>query len=217
MGALGFGKFARADRIFALERITGDERGDGRRTRVWIDGVTEPLIASRTEATILRDMGQEAAILGPELDKALDLAAQLAAAADEGRADLSDLGRRARRLLASTTKPASSSRARPAGKWLAALLRSSDRDHSTEIAVCVTGILSVRSCGSSNAVPDAHSQLGGPRAALARTLGHQTYAGQGRGLSRECGMAGRGGVGPIAPRARLVLACADYMWHCWRC
>ena len=39
MVALGFGTFARADRIFALERITGDERGDGRRTRVWIDGV----------------------------------------------------------------------------------------------------------------------------------------------------------------------------------
>ncbi|MCW2766085.1 MAG: hypothetical protein JWO11_2044, partial [Nocardioides sp.] len=33
MVALGFGKFARADRIFALERITGEERGDGRRTR----------------------------------------------------------------------------------------------------------------------------------------------------------------------------------------
>jgi hypothetical protein len=49
MVALGFGKFARADRIFALERITGDERGDGRRTRVWIDGVADPLIASRTE------------------------------------------------------------------------------------------------------------------------------------------------------------------------
>ena len=66
MVALGFGKFARADRIFALERITGDERGDGRRTRVWIDGVADPLIASRTEATILRDMGQESAIAGPE-------------------------------------------------------------------------------------------------------------------------------------------------------
>ena len=105
MVALGFGKFARADRIFALERITGDERGDGRRTRVWIDGVTDPLIASRTEATILRDMGQESAIIGPELDEALDLAARLAAAADEGRVDLSDLGRRARRLLASTTAP----------------------------------------------------------------------------------------------------------------
>lgn len=106
MVALGFGKFARADRIFALERITGDERGDGRRTRVWIDGVTDPLIASRTEATILRDMGQDAAIAGPELDEALDLAERLAAAAEAGRVDLSDLGRRARRLLAATTTSA---------------------------------------------------------------------------------------------------------------
>jgi hypothetical protein len=103
MVALGFGKFARADRIFALERITGDDRGDGRRTRVWIEGVAAPLIASRTELTILRDMGQESAIPGPELDEALDLAARLAAAAEAGRVDLNDLGRRARRLLASTT------------------------------------------------------------------------------------------------------------------
>lgn len=102
MVALGFGKFARADRIFALERITGDDRGDGRRTRVWIDGVADPLIASRTEITILRDMGEEPVIAKPELDEALDLAARLAAAAEEGRVDLSDLGRRARRLLAST-------------------------------------------------------------------------------------------------------------------
>ena len=106
MVALGFGKFARADRIFALERITGEERGDGRRTRVWIDGVAEPLIASRMRARP-RDMGQEAAIVGPELDEALDLAARLAAAADAGRVDLNDLGRRARRLLASTTGSAS--------------------------------------------------------------------------------------------------------------
>jgi hypothetical protein len=104
MVALGFGKFARADRIFALERITGEARGDGRRTRVWIEGVADPLIASRTEVTILRDMGQESAVAGPELDEALDLAARLAAAADAGRVDLSDLGRRARRLLASTTE-----------------------------------------------------------------------------------------------------------------
>ena len=103
MVALGFGKFARADRIFALERITGEERGGGRRTRVWIDGVSDPLIASRTEVTILRDMGQDAAVDAPIVDEALDLAARLAAAAEEGRVDLSDLGRRARRLLASTT------------------------------------------------------------------------------------------------------------------
>jgi hypothetical protein len=79
------------------------ERGDGRLTRVWIDGVADPLIASRTEVTILRDMGQESAIAGPDLDEALDLAARLAAAAEAGRVDLSDLGRRARHLLASTT------------------------------------------------------------------------------------------------------------------
>jgi hypothetical protein len=103
MVALGFGKYARADRIFALERISGDERGDGRRTRVWIDGVVDPLIASRTEITILRDMGHEPAAPAPELEEALDLAARLAAAAEEGRVDLSDLGRRARRLLATTT------------------------------------------------------------------------------------------------------------------
>ena len=104
MVALGFGKFARADRIFALERITGEDRGDGRRTRVWIEGVPEPLIASRTETTILRDMGQDAAIAGPEIDEALDLAQRLASAADAGRVDLNDLGRRARRLLASTPR-----------------------------------------------------------------------------------------------------------------
>ena len=103
MVALGFGKFARAGRIFALERITGDERGDGRRTRVWVEGVEEPLIASRTEITILRDMGQESAATAPELDEAMDLARRLAAAAEEGRVDLGDLGRRARRLLAATT------------------------------------------------------------------------------------------------------------------
>ena len=106
MVALGFGKFARADRIFALERITGDERGDGRRTRVWVEGVDEPLIASRTEITILRDMGQESAATAPELDEALDLAKRLADAAEEGRVDLGDLGRRARRLLAATTRSA---------------------------------------------------------------------------------------------------------------
>ena len=50
--------------------------------------------------TILRDMGQEAAATeGPLIDEALDLASRLAAAAEAGRVDLNDLGRRARRLL----------------------------------------------------------------------------------------------------------------------
>ena len=31
---LGFGKYARSDKIFALEPIRGEDRGDGRRTEV---------------------------------------------------------------------------------------------------------------------------------------------------------------------------------------
>jgi hypothetical protein len=103
MISLGFGKYARADRIFALEPLRGEERGEGRRTRVWVDGISDPFIASRTERTILQDMGQGAAAGTPLLEEALDLASRLAAAADAGRVDLSDLGRRARRLLAATT------------------------------------------------------------------------------------------------------------------
>jgi hypothetical protein len=104
---LGFGKYARADKIYALEPITGDDRGGGRRTRVWIEGVAEPVIASRTERTILHDMGHEAGD-SALLDSAIDLAERLAAAAEEGRVDLSDLGRRARRVLAATARQADS-------------------------------------------------------------------------------------------------------------
>jgi hypothetical protein len=59
---LGYGKFVRADRIYALERLPPGERGGGRRTRVWVEGIAEPLVASRTERTILADMGAAAAI-----------------------------------------------------------------------------------------------------------------------------------------------------------
>lgn len=102
---LGFGKYARADKIYALEPLVGDERGGGRRTRVWIEGIEEAVVASRTERTILHDMGHEAgdSVL---LDQAIDLAERLASAAEEGRVDLGDLGRRARRVLAATARPA---------------------------------------------------------------------------------------------------------------
>ena len=99
----GFGKYARADRIYALEPLLGDERGGGRRTRVWVEGIPDPIVASRTERTILHDMGQDAATQAPIVDEALDLAERLVAAADAGRVDLGDLGRRARRLLEAST------------------------------------------------------------------------------------------------------------------
>jgi hypothetical protein len=101
---LGFGKYARADRIYALEPLVGDERGGGRRTRVWIEGVTEPLIASRTERTILHDMGQDAAAGQPLIDEALKLAERIVEDADRGRVDIGELQRRARRLLSGTVR-----------------------------------------------------------------------------------------------------------------
>ena len=54
---LGFGKYVRADRIFAVEPIRDDDRGSGARTRVWVEGIAEPLVASRTERAILAEMG----------------------------------------------------------------------------------------------------------------------------------------------------------------
>jgi hypothetical protein len=60
---LGFGKYARADKIYALEPITGEDRGHGRRTLVWVDGIAEPIIASRTEQTILEDMTEATAVV----------------------------------------------------------------------------------------------------------------------------------------------------------
>lgn len=102
---LGFGKYARADRIYALEPIESGERGSGRRTRVWVEGIAEPIVASRTERTILHDMGQDAAAGSQLIDQAVDLAERLAADAEKGRVDLADLGRRARKLLESTARP----------------------------------------------------------------------------------------------------------------
>src|SRR5262245_18930147 len=101
---LSFGKYARAAKIYALEPLRGDDRGDGRRTRVWIEGVADPIVASRTERTILHDMGADAAAGVALLDDAVELANRLVQQAESGRVDLGDLSRRARRLLVSTAR-----------------------------------------------------------------------------------------------------------------
>jgi hypothetical protein len=102
---LGFGKYARADKIYALEPLGEGERGHGRRTRVWIEGVPDPIIASRTERTILHDMGHDSGAASPIVDDALELAERLVEQTDSGRVDLADLSRRARRILEATSKP----------------------------------------------------------------------------------------------------------------
>ena len=99
---LGFGKYARADRIYALEPLGEGERGHGRRTRVWVEGVPDPIIASRTQRTILYDMGHDASRRSAIVDQAVDLAERIAEQTEAGRVDLADLGRRARRILEAT-------------------------------------------------------------------------------------------------------------------
>jgi hypothetical protein len=54
--ALGYGKFARADRVYALVPLEGPERGDGRRTLVYVEGLEQPIVASRSEGAIARDL-----------------------------------------------------------------------------------------------------------------------------------------------------------------
>ena len=106
---LGFGKYARADKIYALEPLRGDERGDGRRTRVWIEGVSDPIVASRTERTILDDMGSDAAVRRRARSTTPSTSrAGSSSRPSPGRVDLGDLSRRARRLLEATAR-----RARP--------------------------------------------------------------------------------------------------------
>jgi hypothetical protein len=54
--SLGYGKFVRADRIYALVPLEPGERGEGRRTYVHVEGLTEPVVASRSEKAILAEI-----------------------------------------------------------------------------------------------------------------------------------------------------------------
>ena len=55
MVPLGYGKYFRSDRIVGLEPIE-EGRGPGQRTRVYIEQLASPIIASRSEGAILGDI-----------------------------------------------------------------------------------------------------------------------------------------------------------------
>jgi hypothetical protein len=55
---LGFGKYVRSDQVTAVIPIE-EARGPGRRTFVHVQGQTDPVVASRAEDTIIRDLVQE--------------------------------------------------------------------------------------------------------------------------------------------------------------
>ena len=61
MVSLGYGKYVKADRVYALVPLDPSERGDGRRTYVHVEGLDQPIVASRSERAILADV--EAALV----------------------------------------------------------------------------------------------------------------------------------------------------------
>jgi hypothetical protein len=57
MVPLGYGKYFRSDSIVGLEPVE-EGRGPGQRTKVHIENLSAPVVASRSEGAILRDMGE---------------------------------------------------------------------------------------------------------------------------------------------------------------
>lgn len=55
---LGFGKYIRSDQVMAVLPIE-EGRGPGRRTFIYLQGQADPIVASRAEDSIVRDMVQE--------------------------------------------------------------------------------------------------------------------------------------------------------------
>lgn len=115
---LGYGKYWRSDHIVGLLPIENG-RGPGRRTEVYVATREEPVVASRSEQTILEDMAHvpdEAARIA-ELSDALEglldemenLPPVLRRMVDrEGGLDLDAWIRRLRTLRPSATPPSSS-------------------------------------------------------------------------------------------------------------
>lgn len=106
---LGFGKYVRSDQVTAVVPIE-EERGPGRRTFVHLQGQTDPIVASRSEDTIVRDLVQEPreVIQARQQQEILqDLLTDLGKvnatvrriSRDEGGLDLERLERRIRQVL----------------------------------------------------------------------------------------------------------------------
>ncbi|HHP7231530.1 MAG TPA: hypothetical protein ACFCUY_11815 [Xenococcaceae cyanobacterium] len=106
---LGFGKYVRSDRVTALVPIEA-ERGPGKRTLVHVEGEVNPLVASRSEATIVRDLvGEPKEITQSRQQQEIlqDLLADLnqvngtvrRITRDEGKLDLDRLEQRIRQVI----------------------------------------------------------------------------------------------------------------------
>jgi hypothetical protein len=112
--ALGYGKFFRSDKIIGLEPI-GEDRGPARRTFVYVEGLPDPVVASRAEGTILRDMVMsqqevESSVAFDLLERTMHEMERVspmlrASIRKETGLDMDDLMGRIRRLLAREEDP----------------------------------------------------------------------------------------------------------------
>lgn len=111
---LGFGKYVRSDQVKAIIPIEED-RGPGRRTFVQLVEQSDPIIASRAEDTIVRDLVQEPREVTQarqQQDILQDLLVDLSnvnstvrrISRDEGGLDLDLLERRIRQVLENEPK-----------------------------------------------------------------------------------------------------------------
>ena len=69
---LGHGKYVRSEEVVAIQPIV-EGRGPGRRTLVWIRGLPDPMVASRTEEALAKDLVTPA----DQLTRILELTAAL--------------------------------------------------------------------------------------------------------------------------------------------
>lgn len=109
MVALGYGKYFRSEKIVGLEPIE-EGRGPGKRTWVFIEDLDEPIVASRSEGAILRDMSEmpneitrvreQHQLLGDILDTIGEINPMLRSIIrDQGKWDLDRLEERIRETL----------------------------------------------------------------------------------------------------------------------
>jgi hypothetical protein len=109
MVPLGYGKYFRSDSIVGLESIE-EGRGPGQRTRVYLEHLPAPIVASRSEGAILRDMvempkeitkvREQRELLSDILDTISDINPLLRSIIrDQGKWDLDRLEERLRDIL----------------------------------------------------------------------------------------------------------------------
>ena len=115
MVSLGYGKFFRSDMIVGLEPIE-EGRGPGKRTSVYIEDMDQPVVASRSESAILRDItGQSAEETRTDeqtqlLNDILDTVSEInpilrRIIRDQANWDLDRLEERIREMLGEETEP----------------------------------------------------------------------------------------------------------------